>query len=1066
MAGEEPFLKKALNVIQGGVSVYRREDGRFVPVFYSDGDAPLSKDGESGSRLEQQDVFGMLCDQERDRVLEAAHTAYERRERLDVTCQVRRLDQSPVWLHLNGQRDSGQSGSSEFYIVYTVISEAMRQKELENRREKERLEQYFETVLKHLPGGVAVVRYENVGRMTPEFMSEGFAAMTGMTLKQAWDLYQKDAMAGVHPDDMEDVNAKMAAYVAGNERSCEIEYRLKRGDGSYFWVRNNLTMIEDHWGEKRVYSIYQDLTKEMEEKIQLRQKYRDLILQHHHTQDPGVLMVGHCNITQNRIMEIIDHTGLNPLGLFGAVREEFFTGLGSLIVDEVEREKFYGIYLNKPSLEAFEREDYEQQMECFVQFPNEKTGRYVLITMNLVATPDSGDVTGILSVADITGQTISERILHRLSVSGYDFVADLDLLNDQYRILISSSQAHCLPPATGSHSAWVQQMQELKRVIPRDLEQYRKNLDPDYIMAQLQTKESYTFSFSILDEKDAIRTKSMTISAADLRLKRVCLARADITESVREQQGLLRLIAHTFELAGFIKLADRSLTLYTQKTVLENLPPAYYESYEEAVRFIMDESKTRVNREEMLDRFSIESIQKMLEEKPEGYDFLISYQTEKGECHKQITTMWSDVNHTTICMVQADVTDTLAAERKTKKALENALILAEEANRAKSDFLSAMSHDIRTPMNAIMGMTTLAFAHLGDQERVRDCLEKISVSSRHLLSLINDILDMSKIERSQITLSHMRISLAELLGQLSAIMAPQAKAAGLSLTMRGKSVVHEYFYGDSLRISQILINIMSNAVKYTPTGGRVDFLAEEIPPVTDGDRVRYRFTISDTGVGMKEEFLKHVFEPFTRSTNTEQMEGTGLGLSITNGLVQLMGGDIRVESRLQQGSRFEVELEFEAAKRGEESEEAGARERRVHTGKKAFNGRTFLVVEDNRINAEILCELLAMQGAKTVVRCDGRQGVLAFSGSVPGTYDAILMDVRMPEMNGYEATKRIRSMDRDDAVSIPIIAMTANAFAEDIRAAKEAGMNGHVAKPIDMTLLEETLGNILRGSEG
>lgn len=1065
MAKEEPFLKRALNVIQGGVSVYRIEDGRFIPLFYSDGDTPLSGEGENGIRLEQQDVFAMLCGQEKERVLEAAYTAYERRERLDVSCQVHRLDQSPAWLHLNGQR-GGEDCSSEFYIVYTVISEEMRQKELESRREKERLEQYFETVLKHLPGGVAVVRYESVGCMTPEFMSEGFAAMTGMTLSEAWALYQKDAMAGVHPGDREDVNARMAAYVAGNERNCEIEYRLKRGDGSYFWVRNSLTMIEDHWGVKRVYSVYQDLTKEIEEKAQLRQKYRDLILQHHHTQDPSVLIVGHCNITQNRILEIIDHTGLDPLRRFGSVREEFFTGLGSLIVDEGERKKFCGIYLNRPSLEAYERGDYEHRLECFVQLPNEKTGRYVLITMNLVATPDSGDVTGILSIADITGQIVSDRILHRLSVSGYDFVADLDLLNDQYRILTSSNQASCLPPQQGSHSAWVLKMQDLNRVVPRDQERYRRNLSADYIMSELQKKESYTFSFSILDENEAIRTKSMTISAADLRLQRVCLARADITESVREQQGLLRLIAHTFELAGFVKLTDKSLTLYTQKTVLENLPPAYYESYEEALRLLQKEGGSGEIKEEVLDKLRIESMLKVLEEKPEGCDFLISYRTERGECHKQITVMWSDMNHTTLCLVQADVTDTLAAERKTKKALENALILAEEANRAKSDFLSAMSHDIRTPMNAIMGMTTLAFAHLGDEERVRDCLEKISVSSRHLLSLINDILDMSKIERSQITLNRMRISFTDLLSQLSAIMAPQAKSAGLHFTMREKSVVHRYFYGDSLRISQIFINILSNAVKYTPEGGSVDFLAEEIPAVKCADWVRYRFTVSDTGVGMTEEFLSHVFEPFTRSADVQQMEGTGLGLSITSGLVHLMGGDIRVESRVHQGTRFEVELECEPAVYEEQGKEAKDNVPNCSkSGQRPFDGRTFLVVEDNRINAEILCELLAMQGARTVVRTDGRQGVLAFAGSVPGAYDAILMDVRMPEMNGYEATRKIRGLNRSDARSIPIIAMTANAFAEDIRAAEEAGMNGHVAKPIDMALLRETLERVLTAPE-
>ncbi|WP_243134299.1 PAS domain-containing hybrid sensor histidine kinase/response regulator [Enterocloster asparagiformis] len=874
-------------------------------------------------------------------------------------------------------------------------------------------------------------------------------------------------MAGVHPEDRGYVNRQMAEYIAGDENHCEIVYRLRKGGGGYVWVKNTLSLIESEAGEARVYSVYRDMTREREEQSRLRQQYKDLIMQHYQTQGPDALVLGHCNITQNRILEIIDYTDSNLLGTFGSVREDFFSGLSSLVVDEEERRKFLDIYLNKPALEAFQRGDVERRLECFMRPPKEETGRYVQVNMNLVATPDSGDVTGILTVTDITRRTIVDRIMKQISAKGYDFISDVDLRQDRYYLLSGDELDSGIRTSEGSYSRRVEDVL-LHEVVPRDRARMREALNPEYILKRLERESSYTLAFSMVDLNGCIRTKNITISAVDLRLYRVCVARADITESVREQQGMLHVIAYTFELAGFINISQSSLTLYTRETVLENLPPYFVEQYSDAVSRFVDHHASKADQEEARRQFRIEVMREKLEEKTGGYDFLFSCNENGQERYKQVNVMWGDVNHGTICLVRADVTDMLAAERRTKRELENALSRAEEANRAKSDFLSTMSHDIRTPMNAIMGMTALAMAHLGDQERVTDCLQKISISSRHLLSLINDILDMSKIESSQITLNRMRISIREMLGQLSAIMSSQARSAGLTFSIHAGEIVHPCFYGDALRINQILINILSNAVKYTPEGGRVDFQAEEIPPV-GRDCARYRFTVSDTGVGMTEEFLNHVFEPFTRSRQTTRVEGTGLGLSITKGLVNLMGGAISVESVVHQGTVFQVELEGEIVEDGGEScgQSAGEPDGRQYAdevNRRTFGGRLFLVAEDNEINAEILCELLSMYGAKTVVRQNGAQAVRAFAEAAPGTYDAILMDVQMPEMNGYEATRAIRSMERPDAAVIPIIAMTANAFAEDVKAAMEAGMTAHVAKPIDVEILRGSLRNVLDGS--
>lgn len=317
-------------------------------------------------------------------------------------------------------------------------------------------------------------------------------------------------------------------------------------------------------------------------------------------------------------------------------------------------------------------------------------------------------------------------------------------------------------------------------------------------------------------------------------------------------------------------------------------------------------------------------------------------------------------------------------------------------------------------MNAIIGMTEIALANMGEEARVLDCLQKISLSSKHLLSLVNDILDMSKIEQSKVALNRMWMSLPEIKEQLWDMMAPQTKAAGLQFFAATGTIDHEYFYGDGLRINQILINILGNAIKFTPKGGRVDFLIEELPPEGGAGYVRYRFTVRDTGIGMTKEFMDHIFEPFMRSREGARVQGTGLGLSITRALVDLMGGTISLESQVNKGTVFKVELEFEQA-----SEEEG---RDTVSGQEAsgkdempFAGLRFLVAEDNEINAEIICEILRINGGASVIKPDGVQVVQAFSEAAPGTYDVILMDIQMPEMDGYEAARAIREMERKDA---------------------------------------------------
>lgn len=933
--------------------------------------------------------------------------------------------------------------------------------EVETRREKERLEQYFQNLIESLPGGVAVVRCREDGTYVPEFLSAGFAAMTGTTPEQAWKLYGKNAMAGVHPEDAPQLLEQLKEAMAHAYCRCDLTYRLQNGKSGYIWVKNTLSMLPGKSGDLRQYMFLRDITEEREKQERIREQYKEMLLQHYRTPGPNALIVGHCNITQNLILEINDYTPSGDANSFGMERDGFFAAMSTFIVEPEERQRFLDLYQNETLLAAYGRGETEQEFTCRIEYPGEETGRYVRCKVNLVKEPDTEDITGILTVTDITEKIIADQVLHQLTYTGYDHIVVLNLITDRYEIFTSDANACCVPsPSSGSHSGWVQYMLE-NWIVPKDRENYGRLLDRTYMARRLAESGAYTFDYSVADGDGSIRVKRMTVFSVDPRLGRVCLARTDVTESVREQQSLLNMLAYTFELASFIDVSTGRMTMHTRQTVLEDLSPYTMDSYDAKIAEAVNAyGNTEQEREEIRSRLALKDMIEALKRQPGGYDFVCAYHGTEGLRFKKINIMWGDRNHQTVCVVRADVTEMLAAERETKRELESALAQAEQANQAKTSFLSSMSHDIRTPMNAIIGMTTLAGARPDDPAYVTECLGKIAVSSKHLLNLINDILEMSKIERATVELNRECVSMRNLMEQVSTMILPQTTEKEQEFRLECSAVIREWFYGDALRINQILINILGNAVKFTPDGGMIDLLVEE-RPAKEG-RVRYRFSIRDTGIGMPDEVLSHVFEPFTRGSGVERIEGTGLGLSITKGLVDRMGGIISVESREGEGSVFHVELEFDlfCGQGQAKGTETGARTA-FAPDEHFLSGRCFLVAEDNEINSEILISLMEMYGAKAVVTRNGAEALEAFAASLPGTYDAILMDIQMPVMNGYKATEAIRALFREDARTVPIIAMTANAFAEDVKAALKAGMNAHVAKPIDMDVLKNALRTIL-----
>ena len=658
---------------------------------------------------------------------------------------------------------------------------------------------------------------------------------------------------------------------------------------------------------------------------------------------------------------------------------------------------------------------------------------------------------------------------------------------------------------------------------------------------------------------------------------------------IKENKEINHIVESVTTLFTRFAVADLSSNSYHYIVKNDGMPPRG--KYTELVKYIGQFYAAEEGDTPMSEIISSKHIQEHLTEDTEylQYEYRINRGAEKWENLSIIPLVRESGKPVSVLYAIQDITELKQKELKSRIALKEAFDAAKAANQAKSEFLSRMSHDIRTPMNAVMGMTAVAAMHIDDKERLIDCLNKISSSSRHLLALINDILDMSKIESGKVTLSEEPFNLAEMTESVLTIMHPQINAKKQRISMSTTNVVHEDVIGDTLRLRQVFVNIMGNAVKFTPSGGSISLDIKELPSNIPG-KACYEFVFTDTGIGMEESFISEIFEPFSRlnSPESRKVEGTGLGMPIAKNIVSMMDGDIKVESKLGVGSKFTVRLHLtiqnihdadtrcleslkilvadddrDAAENtreilknigmdavsvngGEEAVEEVVRlhkcgedfaavildwqmpgmngiqataeiRRRVgdhvpvvilsaydwtdietkarESGVNAFiakplfrsrliyvlksviasapqqsgsddikeftenkyNGKRILLAEDNELNREIASELLTTIGVNVEMAFDGQEAVDMILSKPEHYYDLVFMDIQMPNKNGYEATREIRASGRADLKEIPIVAMSADAFSDDVYRSKESGMNDHVSKPVELEKLSEAL---------
>ena len=467
-------------------------------------------------------------------------------------------------------------------------------------------------------------------------------------------------------------------------------------------------------------------------------------------------------------------------------------------------------------------------------------------------------------------------------------------------------------------------------------------------------------------------------------------------------------------------------------------------------------------REEYKERFGTQSLKELKKQQHQNvyYEFTVNRNGEKHWIGAEAVAVHLQNRDSVIVYSERIIDEAKKEEQERRQVLEDALAMAKQASHAKTTFLNSMSHDIRTPMNAIIGFTALAASHVEDTELVMTYLQKISTSGNHLLSLINDILDMSRIESGSIKIEEAKVHLPELLRDIGTIVQPDIEAKQLHFRIDSKDIINEDVMCDQLHLNQILLNLLSNAVKYTPTGGDISICVTQ-KPFARPEYACYEFIVKDNGIGMSEAFQEHVFEAFTReqTQTVSGIQGTGLGMAITKNIVDMLGGTISVHSKENVGTEFVVTMQFRICREAEKTDAPD----RAEAVKTEFDlkGKKILLAEDNELNREIVTAILEDAGVEVISVKDGIEAVEAAAASVPGQYDLILMDIQMPLMDGYTATREIRTLENPEIADIPIIALTANAFDSDRKKALKTGMNGYIAKPISMEKLMEVMREVL-----
>ena len=929
-------------------------------------------------------------------------------------------------------------------------------------------------------------RYEII-KMRPEDRVIGY----GTDIFSSW-LGQFIYSGGIHPDDMNNfISFTRPEHIIENINTrCEIMTccSRRRSEEGFRWNLMELVPDSDGTeGDQFVFIYIKDIHDILQESLELDEASLRVqeVIGTLGTQNFGVYGINLDNGETNLVRENgHTHTGWKSWSLpWGEL-------LNTRLLEQVhpaDRDRFCQTFSLENLRQIKETPVQKTDMLCQWRGEDDHEYRYMAVIAYFGQNHSAKNYT-ILALQNVDKRVRQEHALSLRDMqlaailkSRFSVLTTVYLENGQYERIQINEKNSTQNTVTGNYHQFFHKALE-SFVCPEDQEIYQNVMSPEHLYHKASNTQEH--SEELCQYRMAGTTlrwlEDHVIYARQGNRITINILGRDITrekqeEELRrkgeqEQADIIRTLGGMFFATYYADLELETFRVVTQlQEVGETLERAM--DYETGLKLYAENFIHPDDRKEYVDTLSIQNLRRTLSKKHPyvtlAYRKLPKNPDTRPEDYGWIrgTAILSQTNEDgkvrSIVYAAQDVSESKRKEMREHLALQAACEAADLANASKQEFLSCMSHNIRTPMNGIMGMIKIAMNHVDDPERIQDCLNKASIASLQLLSTLNEILDISQIKSGGVHLHSDPINLSDLMKEIVSVIEPGVQEKNHQLHMHPLQVEHENIRGDQLRLQQMFLNILSNAVKYTPEGGRLEISVVEHESREYGCR-SYDFIFADNGIGIEESFIQHIFEPFSRADDPRinSVDGVGLGLSIAQNIARMMGGSIRVKSTPDEGSRFTVTVILRLQNPSDHSDRLPDP---IHDDLPdiSFQGCRILLVEDNELNQEIAMELIGEIGAMVECASDGRQGLQRFAEMPEDYYDMILMDIQMPVMNGFEATRAIRKLPRADARSIPILALSANVGVEDIAASRESGMNGHIAKPLDIPQLMERMNHWL-----
>ncbi|MEG2842304.1 MAG: ATP-binding protein, partial [Ruthenibacterium sp.] len=960
-----------------------------------------------------------------------------------IAYRIIKEDGDLIWVNQCSQHMLGDNDEELVYAYYTDIT-AQKKLEATIRAQANK----YETLVNSIPGGVGM--YQLNDTFTPIFISDGVYGFCNMTREEYAQATRRSTLDVFHPDDRQGLIDAIAAARSEN-RKFEYAHRVLQKDGSYHWMRVSGKVMTGQDGKPVLYTVFTDMHEQVQAEHALRES---------EARYAAAVRAANINIWEyDYATDTMDIFSTSPRA--NPKDGVILNYLKTVVSEEHIRDDCTPLLFDM--IERLKKGEKEVTADLWIrQNPTDDFWCERVIYTNEF--DEAGNPAKAYCVGrDITREKEAEK-RYRDELSYREAMQKATMAS----INVNLTQNIILD----YKSIFPEIMANMARA--KTVQAYF-----DQVYTELTTDEMHQRCALIFNRDAMLRQFSGGKTTLSLELARkiggrrywtvmtthmmkkengdvvAFLYSTDVTNE-RTMQNIMNAIAKTdYDFLLVADIARNTAVRYSQKeigdTYIHETAHFIEDSRNYVRQFVCPEDQERV-----LDEIMLETVLKQLDAVPSYSVFYGIPNPCGGVFKKQLRFSYIDPDRQTILLTRVDITAAVEEQEKRNQELMAAVQMAERANAAKSEFLSRVSHELRTPMNAIMGMGQLISQRPDDADFVSECIEKSQYSSQYLLQLLNDILDMSKIETGKVTLKTETIACQPFLDAISTIIETQAKAKDVHYIVTKFEGCKYSYLGDSVRLQQILINILTNAVKFTESGGTVRL---DITQISENDKTaRICFTIRDTGIGIGKAFLPDIFKPFTQEHcgTHSGYGGSGLGLAISKNLVELMGGEISVESVLGEGTVFRVEIPFGIPENHSDIH--------IHTQTAAvqrhdsydFSGKKVLLVEDHPLNIIVAKKLLEFKNVTVEVAENGQIGLDKFA-SAPETYDAIFMDIRMPVMDGLECAATIRNLDDSWAKTVPIIAMSANAFDEDVVKSKNVGMNAHLAKPIDADLLYQTL---------